>query len=492
MRRAGGPNGNEATFLIYEAKHAILAERGDKIIHINDEGKAFSHQLSFRMEPTPYCDEDGLFYVDENNRLQYFVFGGQLGASFIVQSFPENATATDIQEATDSDRIGVIAFRESERYKDKYRIYWGGVEIPLDDRISHVMSLGDIHYKSLTKIDGKKMKGEHTLLLLTEDNGQSPPKYFLKAISQFSPVVHHYHGKDRHEFQQTMYTSQKTSSEMYGLLKKKFLSGGEVVSSSELKIPLGTDSRYTGFVKPRSFMTPNLEDNHQIPVHFWSSENAEGKLIIHIHGGPDAYEDPLFNAGFQYWVGQNFSVASLEPRGSDGYGRQHRNSHVGDWGGKDISDIMAVATYFKSQNYPSIFLAGCSYGGYATLKAITDPKYATFFKGAVPIMGIYDFKQAALKQTQNLNATLRYSNCSSFELVHEVWKGKHYWKGRLGFDPETDEENNAKASITDHLDRLSIPTLLIHGVNDTNCFVDEAEAVYSKSPRGKPHGILST
>src|SRR5262249_6312637 len=64
--------------------------------------------------------------------------------------------------------------------------------------------------------------------------------------------------------------------------------------------------------------------------------------LLTIHGGPHASYGNGFFDEFQVYAGAGYAVIYANPRGSQGYGEAFAQAVVGDWGGGDYADVMAV------------------------------------------------------------------------------------------------------------------------------------------------------
>jgi len=85
----------------------------------------------------------------------------------------------------------------------------------------------------------------------------------------------------------------------------------------------------------------------------------------------------------------NKLMASINHRGSSGYGRQFRDSLYGEWGEGDASDIVDGILYLIEQKKvdPSrVCIRGKSAGGYAVLRALTE--YPEVFRVGACYYGI--------------------------------------------------------------------------------------------------------
>ena len=105
-------------------------------------------------------------------------------------------------------------------------------------------------------------------------------------------------------------------------------------------------------------------------------------LVVILHGGPAGVFVSNFigDAGFYpvaAFSDRGFAVLRCNVRGSDGYGKKFRFANYLDWGGGDLDDVMSGVNHLISKNIadPSrLGLMGWSYGGYLTLRTISQTK----------------------------------------------------------------------------------------------------------------------
>jgi dipeptidyl aminopeptidase/acylaminoacyl peptidase len=120
---------------------------------------------------------------------------------------------------------------------------------------------------------------------------------------------------------------------------------------------------------------------------------AKQPMITIVHGGPSSAVTPHFPWGNDvatlvrggYWVFQ------ANPRGSYGQGEAFTRANIRDFGGGDLTDILAGIDQVEKQ-YPiddaKLGLFGHSYGGFMTMWTVTQSKR---FHAAVAGAGIADW-----------------------------------------------------------------------------------------------------
>jgi dipeptidyl aminopeptidase/acylaminoacyl peptidase len=185
---------------------------------------------------------------------------------------------------------------------------------------------------------------------------------------------------------------------------------------------------------------------------------SKSPLIVMIHGGPHGQQGPAFNSKAQIYAGQGWASLMVNYRGSTGYGQALADKIFGDQNGGEAKDVLAGVDAAIAK-YPWIDPArlgieGGSYGGQLTNWIITQTDR---FKAAVPAASISNLV------TQNY---LSY--------YHD------YLAVEFGGFPH---ENNLidrlwERSAIRYANKVKTPTLFIHGDNDNDVPIAEAEQFY--------------
>ena len=165
-------------------------------------------------------------------------------------------------------------------------------------------------------------------------------------------------------------------------------------------------------------------------------------LIIDIHGGPTAYAKRGLRTTTQFFVQSGFAFASVDYRGSVGYGAPYRRSLNGHYGEYDVDDIRDVARFLIGRgevDASRVFVRGGSSGGLTALLAAEDQ----IFAGAIAHYPVTD--------AQRLN-----------HATHEV-EGR-YLEDLIGTLPESASQFDA---VSPHY-RTDFPrrVLITHGIDD--------------------------
>jgi dipeptidyl aminopeptidase/acylaminoacyl peptidase len=199
-------------------------------------------------------------------------------------------------------------------------------------------------------------------------------------------------------------------------------------------------------------------DGLQLSGWFYRPHEATGPgpLVLSFHGGPESQERPGFNSTYQALLARGMAVFAPNVRGSSGFGKTFVNLDNGALRENGIKDIKASVDYVVNAGVADprrIGIMGGSYGGYMVMVGLTE--YPELFAAGANLFGIVNF-ETFFKHTQPWMAAIsmiEYGN------------------------PETDAEMLRRLSPIHRIDRIKAPTIILHGANDTNVPVVEAEQV---------------
>lgn len=207
-----------------------------------------------------------------------------------------------------------------------------------------------------------------------------------------------------------------------------------------------------------------------LPLSGWlyvaPAKGSSRPIVLSYHGGPESQERPLMNSTYQALVAAGISVFAPNVRGSSGFGKTFVNLDNGALRFDAVRDIGSCVEFVVSHGYATtghVGIMGGSYGGYMTMAGITE--YPELFAAAVNLYGIVNF-ETFFQHTEPWMAaisTVKYG------------------------DPATQADLLKRLSPIHKIDQVVTPTLVLHGANDTNVPVIEAEQVAeSLRQRGVP------
>jgi len=109
-------------------------------------------------------------------------------------------------------------------------------------------------------------------------------------------------------------------------------------------------------------------------------------LILFIHGGPVGQDDYEFDLSRQVLAAGGYAVAGVNYRGSSGRGINFTKAIYGDWGNKEVMDILGAANFLVEKGFADeqkMGIGGWSYGGILTNYTIaTDTRFKAAASGA--------------------------------------------------------------------------------------------------------------
>lgn len=191
-----------------------------------------------------------------------------------------------------------------------------------------------------------------------------------------------------------------------------------------------------------------------------------GPLVFIYHGGPEGQSRPSLSADVQALLGRGISVFLPNVRGSTGFGKRFVNLDNGPLRVDGVKDIKASTDALVALGVADpkrLGIMGGSYGGYMVMAGVTE--YPDMFAAGANLFGVVNF-DTFFKHTQPWMAA-----------ISTVEYG----------DPLTQAEMLKSLSPINKLDRIKTPLIVLHGANDTNVPVIEAEQIVEQlKARGVP------
>jgi dipeptidyl aminopeptidase/acylaminoacyl peptidase len=186
------------------------------------------------------------------------------------------------------------------------------------------------------------------------------------------------------------------------------------------------------------------------------SSDRKCPMILSIHGGPHGMYGWSFNPAFQVYAARGYGVLFLNPRGSSGYGQKFSDGTINEWGGSDYRDLMAgVDEVLRKNSWVDgnrLGVTGGSYGGFMTNWIITQTPR---FRGAVTVASVS-------------NLISFYSTSLYQDLIH----------AEFGGFPWDNFDLLWQWSPLRYVRQVQTPTLFLHGENDNDVHITQAEEMY--------------
>lgn len=201
-------------------------------------------------------------------------------------------------------------------------------------------------------------------------------------------------------------------------------------------------------------------DGLTMTAYLTKPKNVQGPtpMVLLVHGGPWARDAWGYNPMHQWLADRGYAVLSPNFRGSTGFGKSFLNAGNRQWYAAmqdDLVDATNWAIENKIAESDHIAIMGGSYGGYATLAALTrDPE---LYAAGVDIVG------------PSHVATL-------LETIPPYWKPMiRMFETRVG-SLEEREYLDSISPLT-HVDKIKRPLLIAQGANDPRVKISESDQI---------------
>jgi dipeptidyl aminopeptidase/acylaminoacyl peptidase len=188
--------------------------------------------------------------------------------------------------------------------------------------------------------------------------------------------------------------------------------------------------------------------------------NVDNKypLIVNIHGGPHGQQGPAFNFRNQVYAARGWATLMVNYRGSTGYGQAFTDAVFGDQNGNEAQDVLygvsAAMRRYQWIDRDRLGVEGVSYGGQLSAWLITQ---TNIFKAAIPIAAITNL--------------ISYNYMTYYNQYEQMEWGIFPHQGNL-------MDTLLQRSALRHVANARTPTLLMHGENDNDVPIAEAEQFY--------------
>jgi len=224
------------------------------------------------------------------------------------------------------------------------------------------------------------------------------------------------------------------------------LLAGKSIADVEAFTFLSNDNRF----EVEAFLTK--------PVGLDVTADTKHPLIVVIHGGPHGQNGPLFSFKQQVYAAHGYAVLNVNYRGSTGYGQKFADAVFGDQDGNEGQDVLygvsaAVHRYLWIDR-ERMGIEGVSYGGQLTDWLITQTNE---FKAAIPTAGIANL--------------VSYNYMTYYNQYEEMEFGQFLHQGNL-------MDVAWERSALKHIAAAHTPTLIMHGENDNDVPIAEAEQLF--------------
>jgi len=188
------------------------------------------------------------------------------------------------------------------------------------------------------------------------------------------------------------------------------------------------------------------------------TDTSRHPLIVLIHGGPHSQQGPQFDHTAQVYAARGWATLMVNYRGSTGYGQAFTDRIFGDQNGAEARDVLA-AVEAALHRYPWIDrtrlgIEGGSYGGQLTNWLITQTSQ---FAAAISRSGISNLVSFNYLSYYHDYLAVEYGGrLHQADIMDRLWE----------------------RSPIRHVARVRTPIMLVHGMNDHNVPMSEAEQFF--------------
>ncbi|HWZ33686.1 MAG TPA: S9 family peptidase [Bryobacteraceae bacterium] len=181
-------------------------------------------------------------------------------------------------------------------------------------------------------------------------------------------------------------------------------------------------------------------------------------LILNIHGGPHGQQGPAFNFKNQVYASRGWATLMVNYRGSTGYGQAFTDGVFADQNGNEGQDVLYGLSAAMRRNLwidrDRLGIEGTSYGGQLSAWLITQ---TGMFKAAIPTAAITNI--------------ISYNYMTYYNQYEQMEWGAFPHQGNL-------MDVLWERSALRHVANVRTPTMMVHGENDNDVPIAEAEQYY--------------
>jgi dipeptidyl aminopeptidase/acylaminoacyl peptidase len=186
--------------------------------------------------------------------------------------------------------------------------------------------------------------------------------------------------------------------------------------------------------------------------------DSKHPLIVVIHGGPHGQQGSAFNFRNQVYAGLGWATLMVNYRGSTGYGQKFADAVFGDQNGNEAQDVLYGVSAALRRNLwidrDRLGVEGVSYGGQLSAWLVTQ---TNIFKAAIPTAAIVNL--------------VSYNYMTYYNQYEQMEFGIFPHQGNL-------MDLLWQRSALKYVAQVHTPVMLMHGENDADVPIAEAEQFY--------------
>ncbi|OKI00848.1 acyl-peptide hydrolase [Streptomyces sp. CB02923] len=226
----------------------------------------------------------------------------------------------------------------------------------------------------------------------------------------------------------------------------------------------------------RTFTGPDGRDIHAhiYPPHSPGHRAPDGELppyVVWAHGGPTGRTPLVLDLEIAYFTSRGIGVAEVNYGGSTGYGRAYRERLREQWGVVDVEDCAAVAEALADEGTADrhrLAVRGGSAGGWTAAASLVTTDLYACASISYPVLDLVGWAE---------------DGTHDFE--------SQYLVSLIGPYAEVPDRYRDRSPLR-HADRITVPFLLLQGLDDAVCPPGQCEPFLREAGRhGTAHAYLA-
>jgi len=213
-------------------------------------------------------------------------------------------------------------------------------------------------------------------------------------------------------------------------------------------------------VEPLTFISN--DNKYEVEAFLTKPVNMTGDskhpLVVIIHGGPHGQQGPAFSFRNQVYAGLGWATLMVNYRGSTGYGQKFADAVYGDQNGNEGQDVIYGLSAAMRRNLwidrDRLGVEGVSYGGQLSAWLVTQ---TNIFKASIPTAAIINL--------------VSYNYMTYYNQYEQMEFGIFPHQGNL-------MDLLWQRSSLKYVAQVHTPVMLMHGENDADVPIAEAEQFY--------------
>jgi len=186
--------------------------------------------------------------------------------------------------------------------------------------------------------------------------------------------------------------------------------------------------------------------------------DSKHPMVVVIHGGPHGQQGPAFNFRNQVYASLGWATLMVNYRGSTGYGQKFADAVFGDQNGNEAQDVIYGVSAALRRNLwidrDRLGVEGVSYGGQLSAWLVTQ---TNIFKASIPTAAIINL--------------VSYNYMTYYNQYEQMEFGIFPHQGNL-------MDLLWQRSSLKYVAQVHTPVMLMHGENDADVPIAEAEQFY--------------